>query len=108
MSRWAVVLAGGVGSRFWPLSTPDRPKQLLPLVTDEPLLADAVARLAPLVPPERTLDTHERVVRAADRARCRRSLPPRESHRRAAAGGHGGGAGVGGAARSRGAADPSD
>ena len=33
MSRWAVVLAGGVGSRFWPLSTPTRPKQLLPLVT---------------------------------------------------------------------------
>lgn len=50
MSRWAVVLAGGVGSRFWPLSTPSRPKQLLPLVTNEPLLADSVARLRPLVP----------------------------------------------------------
>ena len=55
MSRWAVVLAGGVGSRFWPLSTPQRPKQLLPLVSSRPLLADALARLAPLVPPERTL-----------------------------------------------------
>ncbi len=55
MTRWAVILAGGVGSRFWPVSTPARPKQLLPLATDEPLLADALARLAPLVPPERTL-----------------------------------------------------
>jgi mannose-1-phosphate guanylyltransferase len=55
MSRWAVVLAGGVGSRFWPLSTPSRPKQLLPLVSMDPLLVDAVTRLRPLVPPEHTL-----------------------------------------------------
>lgn len=55
MSRWAVILAGGVGSRFWPLSTPRRPKQLLPLVSDAPLLADSVARLEPLIPAERTL-----------------------------------------------------
>ena len=49
MSRWAVVLAGGVGSRFWPLSTSDRPKQLLPLATEKPLLEDAVERLQPIV-----------------------------------------------------------
>lgn len=55
MSRWAVVLAGGVGSRFWPLSTPERPKQLMPLAGSEPLLTDAVKRLAPLVPVEQTL-----------------------------------------------------
>jgi len=55
LSRWAVILAGGVGSRFWPLSTPRRPKQLLPLVSDAPLLADTVARLAALIPAERTL-----------------------------------------------------
>ena len=55
MSRWAVILAGGVGSRFWPVSTPLTPKQLLPLATDEPMLVDTLARLAPLVPPERTL-----------------------------------------------------
>lgn len=53
--RWAVVLAGGIGSRFWPLSTPARPKQLLPLVTDQPMLADTLDRLAPVAPPERTL-----------------------------------------------------
>ena len=55
MSRWAVVLAGGIGSRFWPLSTPARPKQLLPLVTNEPLLVEAVDRLRPMVAIERVL-----------------------------------------------------
>jgi mannose-1-phosphate guanylyltransferase len=55
MTRWTVVLAGGIGSRFWPLSTPSRPKQLLPLVTSEPLLADAVARITPITPPDRIL-----------------------------------------------------
>jgi len=55
MSRWAVVLAGGIGSRFWPLSTPTRPKQLLPLVSNEPLLVEAVARLRPIVAIERVL-----------------------------------------------------
>ena len=72
MSRWAVVLAGGVGSRFWPLSTPSRPKQLLPLVTSEPLLADAVARLAPIAPPDRVLIlTNESLVPAIARAAAR-------------------------------------
>jgi mannose-1-phosphate guanylyltransferase len=55
MTRWAVILAGGVGSRFWPLSTPERPKQLLPLVNDEPLLLNTLRRLNEIVPPERTL-----------------------------------------------------
>ncbi|HET7613630.1 MAG TPA: mannose-1-phosphate guanylyltransferase [Gemmatimonadaceae bacterium] len=55
MSRWAVVLAGGVGSRFWPLSTPERPKQLLPLVSNKPLLRDTVDRLGPIVDPSHTL-----------------------------------------------------
>jgi mannose-1-phosphate guanylyltransferase len=55
MSTWAAILAGGSGTRFWPLSTPERPKQLLPLTGDRPLLAQAVARLHGLVPPERIM-----------------------------------------------------
>ena len=55
MSRWVVVLAGGVGSRFWPLSTPARPKQFLPLIDEQPLLAGTVARLSPLADPAHTL-----------------------------------------------------
>jgi mannose-1-phosphate guanylyltransferase len=77
VSRWAVVLAGGVGARFWPLSTPERPKQLLPLVTDKPLLVDAVDRLAAIVEPVRTLVlTNESLVKS-----IRRLLPaiPREN-----------------------------
>ena len=54
-SMWAIVLAGGIGSRFWPLSTPERPKQLLKLIGERPLIAETVARLAPLIPPERVL-----------------------------------------------------
>jgi mannose-1-phosphate guanylyltransferase len=54
-TTWAVVLAGGVGSRFWPLSTPARPKQLLPLVDNRPLLAASLDRMAALVPPAQTL-----------------------------------------------------
>src|SRR5207245_2673883 len=55
MSVWAVILAGGSGTRFWPLSTPERPKHLLPLVGDRPLVAQAVHRLQGLVPAERVL-----------------------------------------------------
>ena len=55
MSRWAAVLAGGSGTRFWPLSTRNTPKQMLPLVGAEPLLKQAVSRLDPLIPAERIL-----------------------------------------------------
>jgi mannose-1-phosphate guanylyltransferase len=55
MSIWAAILAGGSGTRFWPLSTPERPKQFLPLTGDRPLLAHAVSRLRGLVPPERIM-----------------------------------------------------
>lgn len=50
-----VILAGGIGSRFWPLSTPVRPKQLLPLVNAEPLLINTLTRIADIAPPARTL-----------------------------------------------------
>lgn len=52
---WMIVLAGGIGSRFWPLSTPERPKPVLALLGEQPLLTETVSRLAPLVPPERVL-----------------------------------------------------
>ena len=50
---YAVVMAGGAGTRFWPASRALRPKQLLPLAGPEPLLAATVRRLAPRVPAER-------------------------------------------------------
>ena len=53
--RWAVLLAGGSGTRFWPLSTPDHPKQLLPLTGSASSAEDAVERLAGLIPRDRIL-----------------------------------------------------
>ena len=53
--RWAVLLAGGSGTRFWPLSTPETPKQLLPLSGAGSTAEEAVERLAGLVPRERVL-----------------------------------------------------
>jgi mannose-1-phosphate guanylyltransferase len=53
--RWAVLLAGGSGTRFWPLSTPENPKQLLPLTGSNSSAEEAVERLAGLIPRERTL-----------------------------------------------------
>ena len=50
--RYAVIMAGGKGERFWPLSTSKHPKQLLALVGDKPLIAQAVDRLEGLIPPE--------------------------------------------------------
>lgn len=50
---WVVVLAGGIGSRFWPVSTRERPKQVLPLASDRPLIAETIERARALVPDER-------------------------------------------------------
>lgn len=49
----AVIMAGGSGTRFWPASRGDRPKQLLDLVSTAPLLRLTYERLEGLVPPER-------------------------------------------------------
>lgn len=51
----AVILAGGVGERFWPASTPERPKQLLPLLSERSMVRETVDRLEGLVPPERRI-----------------------------------------------------
>ncbi|HEY7634730.1 MAG TPA: sugar phosphate nucleotidyltransferase [Gemmatimonadales bacterium] len=53
--RWAVLLAGGSGTRFWPLSTPQHPKQLLPLSGSSSSVEESVERLTGLIPRERIL-----------------------------------------------------
>lgn len=54
-SLFAVVMAGGSGTRFWPASRRARPKQFLRVVGSRSLLQATVDRLAPLVAPERVL-----------------------------------------------------
>ena len=49
---YASILAGGSGTRLWPLSGKDHPKQFLPLPGPRTMLQETVARIAPLVPPE--------------------------------------------------------
>ncbi|MEO1087239.1 MAG: sugar phosphate nucleotidyltransferase, partial [Acidobacteriota bacterium] len=48
----ALILAGGSGTRFWPLSRRRRPKQLLGLDQGTSLLRSTVDRLAPLIEPD--------------------------------------------------------
>jgi len=55
MSRWAAIVAGGSGTRFWPLSRSDRPKQFLPLDGTQSLLYKTFDRLRGLLPPDRVL-----------------------------------------------------
>ena len=54
-SIYALILAGGSGERFWPLSRRARPKQLLQLVSEKTLLEETIERLEGLVPKERIL-----------------------------------------------------
>src|SRR5689334_8718952 len=56
MNKFAVIMAGGSGERFWPVSRKDRPKQLLKLThPEETLLEEAVNRISPLIPLDRVL-----------------------------------------------------
>ncbi|MCB9709150.1 MAG: mannose-1-phosphate guanylyltransferase [Myxococcales bacterium] len=65
-------MAGGTGSRFWPLSRQFRPKQLLPFgSSDESLLQASVRRLTPLLPRERIIIVTSRILKDA----VRRQLP---------------------------------
>jgi mannose-1-phosphate guanylyltransferase len=52
---YAVIMAGGKGTRFWPLSRPHHPKQLLRLFSEKSLLRETVDRLLPEFGPSRML-----------------------------------------------------
>lgn len=52
MPFYALIMAGGIGTRLWPLSRHDRPKQALRLVGDRTMFEHAVDRIAPLFQPE--------------------------------------------------------
>jgi mannose-1-phosphate guanylyltransferase len=72
----AVIMAGGAGTRFWPESRADRPKQLLKMVGDRTMIQTTVDRLGDLVPPERVfVATTERL--AGQIARQLPQLPQR-------------------------------
>ena len=61
--NYAVIMAGGIGSRFWPASRKEHPKQFLDVFGDGTLIQNTIVRLQGLVPLERCLVvTHERYV----------------------------------------------
>lgn len=52
MKKTAVIMAGGSGERFWPLSRQRKPKQLLSLVSEKTMLEEAIERIEGLIPLE--------------------------------------------------------
>ncbi len=60
---YAVIMAGGVGTRFWPASRVSCPKQFLKVFGEDTLIQSTVKRLGSLIPPERVfIVTHERYI----------------------------------------------
>ena len=49
----ALIMAGGSGQRFWPLSTEEKPKQLLKLFSNKSMIRETVDRILPIIPTER-------------------------------------------------------
>jgi len=52
---YAVIMAGGLGARLWPLSRRKKPKQLHSLMTEEPMIKDTYLRLLPLFTPDKII-----------------------------------------------------
>jgi len=71
---YAVILAGGSGTRFWPLSRRKRPKQLLTVLGKKTLLEATVERIQSVIPPARIYVYTNDILKAAC-ARCLRSIP---------------------------------
>ncbi|MBU3742477.1 MAG: mannose-1-phosphate guanylyltransferase [Candidatus Kapabacteria bacterium] len=66
MNTYVVIMAGGSGERFWPLSRQQRPKQLLKLTSaTQTMLQEAIARVSPMVPLERVLIITSAVLQSA-------------------------------------------
>src|SRR2546428_1181165 len=78
LPRYAVVMAGGAGTRFWPRSRVHTPKQLLALRGGRSLLQETVARVSPPIRRERVLVVtarpHARAVARRRRRRGRSAL----------------------------------
>ena len=70
-SVYAVIMAGGSGTRFWPVSRGAAPKQLVRIIGDATMIQATVARLQPYIPAERVMI----VTTAALAAETRRQLP---------------------------------
>ena len=73
----ALIIAGGRGTRFWPESRAQRPKPLFSIDGSGSLLADTIARVAPLIARERIFVLVSADQRAIFRSALRGLIPPR-------------------------------
>lgn len=75
--RFVIIMAGGRGERFWPVSREQTPKQLIKLLGDRSFLQEAVDRVLPLVPMKNIFI----ITNAAQAAEVRKQLPqlPKEN-----------------------------
>jgi mannose-1-phosphate guanylyltransferase len=71
MDFYAVIMAGGVGSRFWPLSRKKTPKQFLPIISKKSMIEETVHRLTPLFHDSKIL-----TISNADQAQTIQALLP--------------------------------
>lgn len=69
--RFVIIMAGGKGERFWPVSREKTPKQLITLIGDQSFLQQAVGRVSPIVPAENIFVITNQV----QAAEVRRQLP---------------------------------
>ena len=67
-----VIMAGGSGTRFWPLSRTTRPKQFLPIISRKTMVEETIGRLLPLVPWAKI-----RTIANAEQTRTIRKLLPK-------------------------------
>src|SRR2546423_7522349 len=76
-NRFVIIMAGGRGERFWPVSREKTPKQLLTLLGKESFLQEAVERVLPLVPAKNVFV----ITNAAQLPEVRKQLPkiPKEN-----------------------------
>jgi mannose-1-phosphate guanylyltransferase len=70
LSTFVTILAGGAGTRFWPAGRKARPKQLLSFTTKRSMLAETLARCAPLAPPDHTYVVTNRIQLDATLREC--------------------------------------
>lgn len=63
----AIIMAGGSGERFWPLSTPSKPKQLLNIFSDKTMIRETVDRILPIISKENIfIATNELQIKAVE------------------------------------------
>jgi mannose-1-phosphate guanylyltransferase len=67
----AVIMAGGSGTRFWPLSRRSTPKQFLPITSQRTMIEETFRRILPLIPPRKIFT----VANAAQSRTIRRLVP---------------------------------